>query len=58
MPRVPPARQSDAESHRRWARGTLAVLGILLLASGMVISGGWPLMLFGFAAVVAAATVR
>jgi hypothetical protein len=42
----------------KWARWTLGGVGVLLLAAGTFISGGWPILILGFVVVVGAASLR
>jgi len=42
----------------KWARWALGTVGVLLIAAGVFISGGWPILIPGFIVVVAAASLR
>lgn len=46
------------EDRLRWARWSVSALGILFLAMGNFISGGWPLIVLGLLVVVGAALLR
>lgn len=55
---MPEAQPPKREDQLKWARWALGTVGVLLLAAGVFISGGWPILIPGFIVVIAAASMR
>jgi hypothetical protein len=51
----PEPEHGDRLTRARWALGAT---GVLMLAAGTFISGGWPILILGFIVVVGAASLR
>jgi hypothetical protein len=52
------APQPERGERLGWLRWTLGAFGVLLLAAGTFISGGWPILIAGFIVVIGAASLR
>jgi uncharacterized membrane protein len=55
---VPKAPQPEPNERLKWTRQTLRAVGVFLLAVGIFVSGGWPILILGFILLLVAARLR